>query len=118
MNTQTIRGLLLSIAIGALMAAGILFASASAKATTEQDYLYYALLEDGGFTIMSPQTMKRNAQIVCSQLSAGTDWRLVVTDIMTDADYDLDTAALIAASAITAYCPENTPADLQPQTVT
>lgn len=117
MNVQTIRGLLLSVMIGALMAAGILFASAAAKASPEQDYTYYSILHNNGFTIYSPQTMKRNAQIVCAQLGAGYDWRLVVTKIMSEADYDLDSAALIASAAIVAYCPEHTPAELRQGTV-
>lgn len=118
MNTQTVRGLLLSLVIGALMAAGVLFAAAAAKATPERDYVYYSVLHNNGFTIYSPQVMKRNAQIVCAQLAAGYDWRLVVTKIMSEADYDLDSAALIASAAIVAYCPEHTPAELQQGTVT
>lgn len=108
MNPNTVRGLLCSTLIGATMTAAILYTTPYAKADTNQDYLYYSMLENNGFTIASPQTMKHNAQKICADLQT-RDWRMVATDFMTDTDYDLDTTSLVIVAATTAYCPTLNP---------
>lgn len=109
MTAQTVRGVLLSLLIGALMAAGILVSAGLAKADTAQDYQFFALLEDAGITVTSPRNAKLAAAAICGELAAGNDWRLIVTEIMTTADFDLDTSSTIVAAAITAYCPSLAP---------
>lgn len=102
----------------AVAAIGIATALApAANATPEQDYIYFSLLENNGFHITRPTVAKQNADIVCSTLRAGTSWRIVMTRIMDEADYDLDTAALIMTASLVAYCPDATPAELQTQAV-
>lgn len=109
MNANTVRGILLAILIGAVMVAGVIIASPKAHATPEQDYIYYALLEGNGFRISDPQVMKRNAQIVCADLYSGTNWRVVMARIMSEANHTVDESATIVAAAVIAYCPEMTP---------
>ena len=109
MATQTVRGLLLAALIGALMAAGVILTMPEAGADTQQDYTYYALLEDAGITVTSPRQAKLVAAAVCAELAAGTDWRLIVTHIMTEGDFDLTTSSSIVAAALVAYCPQLQP---------
>lgn len=104
MTSQTVRGLLLSLLIGAAMVAGVLLAAPS-KATPEQDYIYFALLEDNGLNVTSPTKAKATASAVCNELAAGTNWRLILTQLMSGGDWDLDTATTVFAAAVIAYCP-------------
>lgn len=108
MNAQNVRGLLLSMLIGASMVAGVLLA-AQAKATPEQDYVYFSLLENNGMTVTSPSKAKAVGRAVCTELAAGNPWRLVVTELMDGGDWDLDSASTVFAAAVTAYCPSLAP---------
>lgn len=117
MNANTVRGLFLAMLIGAAMVAGVLIVAPKAKATPEQDYIYYALLEGNGFRISDPQVMKRNAQIVCADLYSGTNWRVVMARIMSEANHTVDEASTILAAAVIAYCPEMTPPELSNEQV-
>lgn len=108
MNATNIRGMLLAMLIGAAMVAGVLLAAPS-RATTEQDYTYISLLENNGVEVTAPQDAIFTARIICNELDAGRNWRLVMTELMTAADFDLDTASTIMAAAIIAYCPQNDP---------
>lgn len=108
MSKDNIRGILLSILIGGLMAAGVLTAG-SAKADSQQDYAYIQILESQGFHVTNPGVAKNNARIICSQLASGRFWKLIVTDIMTETDSDLQTAVIQFAAAVTVYCPSLDP---------
>lgn len=110
MTSQNIRGTLLAILIGALMAAGVLIAGAgTARADSQQDYTYIQLLESQGFHVTNPGIAKSNAQIICSELAGGRFWKLIVTDIMTETDSDLQSAAIQFAAAVYVYCPQLDP---------
>ena len=108
MNATTARGMLLATLIGAAMIAGVLLAAPS-EATTEQDYMYFSLLESNGVDVTGPQDAIYTARIICNELDSGRPWRLVLTELMTAADFDLDTASTILAAAVLAYCPHNDP---------
>ena len=108
MTTQTIRGLLLSIIISALMVAGVLAAS-NAKADPQQDYVYFSLLEGEGLEITDPYKAKSTAYTVCNELADGMGWRLILAALMTAGDWDVDTAAKVFAAAVTVYCPSLKP---------
>lgn len=92
--------------IAALMAAGVLLAAGDADADTQQDYTFYSILESNGVTVTSPKNAKLAAAAICAELAAGTDWRLIVTTLMTEGDFDLNTASTIVSASITAYCPQ------------
>lgn len=117
MTGQNVRGTLLAVLIGAIMAAAVIFLSPTAKANPEQDYIYYALLEGNGFSITDPQVMKRNAQILCAEMERGTDWRLTVARLMSEGNYTLDESTTILAAAIIAYCPHTAPPEMTGQQV-
>lgn len=117
MTSQNVRGTLLAVLIGAIMAAAVIFLAPTAKANPEQDYIYYALLEGNGFTITDPQVMKRNAQILCAELDSGTDWRVTIARLMSEGNYTLDESATILTAAIIAYCPYNAPPEMTGQQV-
>lgn len=108
MSAMTIRGLLLAMLIGAAMIFGVLLAAPS-KATSEQDYIYFSLLENNGMDITSPAAAKEVAAAICSELARGRDWRLVVTEVMNGADWGVDDASTVVAAAIVAYCPQYDP---------
>lgn len=112
MNAMNVRGMLLAILIGAAMVAGVLLAAPS-RATTEQDYTYFSLLESNGVEVTAPQDAIYTARIICNELDAGRNWRLVMTELMTAADFDLDMASTIMAAAIIAYCPQHDPTQEQ-----
>lgn len=105
MTRNTTIGILSSILIGGVMAAGVTLASGIARADTQQDYTYLQVLETNGFHVTNPAVAKSNAQIICSQLASGRHWKLVFTDLMTGSDSDLHSAAIQFAAAITVYCP-------------
>lgn len=109
MTRMNVRGLLLAFLIGAAMAAGVILTTPQAKADSQQDYVYYSLLENNGMHITSPARAKELGLLICQELNQGRSWRLVVTDIMTGADFDLDSATTVVASAIIAYCPAQNP---------
>lgn len=111
MSVQTVRGMLLSMLIGAAMVAGVLLAS-NAKATPDQDYEYFALLQNEGMQITSPSKAKAVAYAVCNELRAGNNWRLIITELMNGGDWDFDTAATVFSVAVVVYCPSLTPAEL------
>lgn len=108
MSKDNIRGILLSVLIGALMAAGVLTAG-NAKADSQQDYEYLQILESQGFHVTNPGIAKDNARIICSQLASGRYWKLIVTDIMTETDSDVQSAVVQFAAAVTVYCPSLDP---------
>lgn len=108
MNATNIRGMLLSMLIGAAMVAGVLLAAPS-EATTEQDYNFFAMLEGNGVEVTAPQDAIYAARIICNELDSGRNWRLVMTELMTVGDFDLDTASTIMAASIIAYCPRHDP---------
>lgn len=108
MSAMTVRGLLLAILIGAAMVVGVLLAAPS-KANSEQDYIYFSLLEDNGMTIKSPAAAKQLAYAICGDLERGRDWRLIVTDVMNGADWTSNDASTVVAAAIVAYCPQFDP---------
>lgn len=109
MTRTNVRGLLLAFLIGALMAAGVILTTPQAKADSQQDYIYFSLLENNGMHITSPSAAKELGLLICRDLIGGRSWRLIVTDIMTGADFDLDSATTVVASAIVAYCPAQSP---------
>jgi len=108
MSKDNIRGTLLAILIGALMAAGVLTAG-TAKADSQQDYAYIQILESQGFHVTNPGIAKNNARIICNELASGRYWKLIVTDLMTETDSDLQSAVIQFAAAVTAYCPSLDP---------
>lgn len=108
MSKDNIRGILLSILIGALMAAGVLTAG-SARADSQQDYTYLQILESQGFHVTNPSIAKSNARIICNQLASGRYWKFIVTDLMTETDSDLQSAVIQFAAAVTVYCPSLDP---------
>lgn len=109
MTKTNVRGMLYSLLIGGLMVAGVLLTAPHAKATPEQDYMYYSLLENNGLRVTSPVQAKNTATIICNMLSSGDDWRLILTQMMTGADWDVDTATTVFAAAVTVYCPDLKP---------
>lgn len=109
MKSETVRGLLLSVLIGAAMAAGIMLTAPHAKATPEQDYTYYSLLESNGLTVLSPSNAKLTATAICNELAAGNSWRVILTELMNLGDWTLDDATTVFAAAVIAYCPELKP---------
>lgn len=115
MNAHNIRGYLAAVLIGAAMVAGVLLAC-PAKASPEQDYQYFALLERQGLTVTNRTQAKATAYSVCNALAAGTNWRPILRQLMSG-DLDLDSAATVFATAVTVYCPELEPdLDNEPDT--
>lgn len=108
MTRTNVRGLLYSLLIGGIMAAGVLLAP-HAKATPDQDYVYFSLLEGNGLKVTTPSTAKATAAAICNNLAAGTSWRMILTELMNGGDWDLDTATTVFAAAVIAYCPELEP---------
>jgi hypothetical protein len=109
MSKTNLRGLLYSLLIGAFMAAGVLIAAPQAKADPEQDYVYFSLLEGNGMSVTSPAAAKATAAAICNALSSGTDWRMVITELMNGGDWDVDSATTVFAAAVIAYCPQLEP---------
>lgn len=116
MTKSTLRGLLCAMLIGALMVAGVLAAAGAARADTQQDYEFITTLQERGWIITNPRIMKQNAIIICDQLATGRDWRLIVTDIMTGADYSVESAGELFAAAVIVYCPALNPLQRTGQT--
>ena len=115
METGTIKGILLSGLIIAAMIVGVLFAPPS-RATTQQDYEYFSILESNGLQIKSPRIAKGVAFAICDELNAGRDWRLIMTELMDGGDWDIDTAATVFAAAVSVYCPSLDPSIGQQKT--
>ena len=90
------------------MAAGVLTAG-TVKADSQQDYEYLQILESQGFHVTNAAIAKKNAQIICAQLASGRFWKLIVTDIMTETDSDVQSAVVQFAAAVTVYCPSLDP---------
>lgn len=108
MSKANTRGILLSLLIGAVMAAGILLAS-NAKASPQEDYEYFTLLENNGLVITNRYKAKSTAYTICNELAAGTGWRTILHGLMDGGDWDLDTAATVFSVAVVVYCPELEP---------
>lgn len=108
MNANTIRGLLFSMLIGAAMVAGVLLAAPS-KATPEQDYQFFALLENNGMSVLSPSAAKRTAADICNSLASGRYWKLVITDLMNGGDWTLQQSSTVFGAAVLTYCPSFDP---------
>lgn len=112
MTRSTVRGLLMSMLIGAAMVAGVLLAG-NAKATPDQDYEYFALLQNEGLVITSPAKAKAVGYAVCNELRAGQNWRIIMTELMNGGDWDSDTAATVFSISVVVYCPNLVPAELR-----
>lgn len=105
-------GILLSVLIGAAMAAGVMLTAPTARATPQQDREYYTLLEQNGMTVTDTVKARNTGYAICQELDAGTPWRRIITALMDGADWDLDSAAVVFAVAITVYCPSLYPPEL------
>lgn len=110
MTAQNVRGLLYTILIGALMAAGVMLAPTS-RADSQQDYTYISILQSEGYNIKSPQKAINLAYLICGELATGRDWRLVLTDLMVAGDADMETATTVFAAAVAVYCPQYAPTE-------
>lgn len=104
-------GILLSILIGAAMAAGVMLAP-TARATPQQDRQYIMLLEQNGMTVTDPVKAKATGYAICEELDTGTPWRRIITALMDGAKWDIDSAAVVFAVAVTVYCPSLAPPEL------
>lgn len=108
MVRNNIRGLLLSLLVGAVMVAGVLIAG-KANADTADDYQYYSYLESEGLVITDRALAKATAFAICQELALANDWQTIMATLMAGGDWDVDTAATVFAGAVTIYCPELKP---------
>lgn len=105
---QNIRGLLISMLIGAVMVAGIL-AAGKANADTADDYQYFSYLESEGLVITNRAQAKATAYAICNELALAGDWQTIMATLMSGGDWDVDTAATVFSAAVVIYCPELKP---------
>lgn len=106
--TQNIRGMLLSILIGAVMVIGVLAAAGKANATPQDDLEYFSLLESQGLVVTDRAQAKATGYGICNELAAGTRWQSIMATLMGD-EWDFETAATVFATSVVVYCPELKP---------
>lgn len=108
MTKMNVRGILFSLLIGAVMAAGVILAAPS-KATPQQDTQFYRLLEDQGMIVTDKVKARSTAWTICDALDAAVPWQAVVTALMDGGSWDLDSAATVFATSVFVYCPNLAP---------
>lgn len=79
--------------------------AAPAYADDQADYSLFSSLRNNGMDITDSQLIIRQSHGICTDLSAGTPWRIVMTRLMSQNGYDLDESAALLAGATNAYCP-------------
>lgn len=108
MTKTNIRGLLYSLLIGGIMAAGVLLAAPS-KATPDQDTQFFAMLEQEGLQVTNPTLARASAYTICNELATGTSWRAIMRELMGEAGWTVEASAALLAISITVYCPDLAP---------
>lgn len=101
-----------------LISAAGLATAAPSSATPDQDYLYFSLLEDNGLHVTVPSKAKNLAYAICDDLGNGRPWRLIISDIMSGADWTLNDASTLFGAATLSYCPSLIPAEIRPRGLT